>query len=139
MRFQRIAQRIRNLVDVAGKISARTGYDDYWIMTGKQKAPVSDEGQQARPDEQGARFVGPHHRSTTTGARWCEVMAGPGESRSVMSRTTASCSASMTLSESPTTPKQKVGGSNPSVGTTSPHIVQVVLDTTPRPMLACRA
>ncbi len=41
----------RNLVEVAGKISARTGYDDYWIMTGNQKAPVNDGGQErARRD-----------------------------------------------------------------------------------------
>lgn len=40
----------RNIVEVAGKIAARTGYDDYWIMTGKQKAPVEDEGQGARPE-----------------------------------------------------------------------------------------
>ncbi len=41
----------RNLVDVAAKIASRTGYDDYWIMTGKTKAPaVSDEGPAARPE-----------------------------------------------------------------------------------------
>jgi len=40
----------RNIVEVAGKIAARTGYDDYWIMTGKQKAPVEDEGRGARPE-----------------------------------------------------------------------------------------
>ncbi len=34
----------RNLVEVSAKIAARTGYDDYWIMTGSTKAPVDDEG-----------------------------------------------------------------------------------------------
>ena len=29
----------RNLVEVAEKIAARTGYSDYWIMTGKDPHP----------------------------------------------------------------------------------------------------
>lgn len=29
----------RDLVDVAAKISARTGYSDYWIMTGRETPP----------------------------------------------------------------------------------------------------
>lgn len=49
-------RRPHNFVEVAEKIAQRTGIDDYWIMTGKEKSPSGGgpEGQDA-PAARGGR------------------------------------------------------------------------------------
>ena len=44
----------RNLVEVATAIAARTGYSDYWVMTGKSPYPGNGRG----PDDDGAPRTG---------------------------------------------------------------------------------